>query len=246
MHDIPWLTAGLIFMLAGMVKGATGMGLPTVAIALLGLLMPLPAAAALLIMPSLVTNLMQILAGPALGETLRRLWPMLACTLAGTLAASGSLLANPQRATCALGAALALYALLALFVADLRIPPAAEKWLSPLAGGLTGLLTGATGVFVLPAVPYLQALGMEKAKLVQALGVSFTASTLALWAGLTLRGGGEPIALAASAWLTLPALAGMWVGQRAGRRLRPAAFRRGFLWVLLLLGLELGMRPLLG
>jgi uncharacterized membrane protein YfcA len=46
MFDLHTLCLLLIFIAAGLVKGVTGMGLPTVAMGLLGLLMPPPAAAA--------------------------------------------------------------------------------------------------------------------------------------------------------------------------------------------------------
>ncbi len=50
MFDLHTISFLLIFIAAGLVKGVTGMGLPTVAMGLLGLLMP-PAAAALLVLP---------------------------------------------------------------------------------------------------------------------------------------------------------------------------------------------------
>ena len=54
----------LVFVLAGLVKGVIGLGLPTVAMGLLSLVMPPLEAAALLIVPSTVTNIWQLLAGP--------------------------------------------------------------------------------------------------------------------------------------------------------------------------------------
>ena len=63
-----------------------------------------------------------------------------------------------------------------------------EKYLSPLIGLTTGLVTAATAVFVIPAVPYLQALSLEKDELIQALGLSFTVSTIAMAAGLAQGG----------------------------------------------------------
>ena len=62
MFDLHTISFLLIFIAAGLVKGVTGMGLPTVAMGLLGLLMPPQAAAALLVLPSLLTNLWQLLA----------------------------------------------------------------------------------------------------------------------------------------------------------------------------------------
>lgn len=56
MFDLHTISFLLIFIAAGLVKGVTGMGLPTVAMGLLGLLMPPQAAAALLVLPSLLTR----------------------------------------------------------------------------------------------------------------------------------------------------------------------------------------------
>ncbi|WP_155492595.1 TSUP family transporter [Pluralibacter gergoviae] len=89
-------------------------------------------------------------------------------------------------------------------------------------------------------------LHLNKARLVQALGLSFTVSTLALWAGLWRHNGWQMGLLAPSVWATVPAIAGMWAGQKISRRLSAAAFRRCFLGVLLLLGAELILRPLVG
>lgn len=72
-----WLATTATFLLAGTVKGVTGMGLPTVAMALLGAMMSPVAAAAMLIVPSFVTNLWQLLSGPDVSGLLRRLWPMM-------------------------------------------------------------------------------------------------------------------------------------------------------------------------
>ncbi|HEX5866243.1 MAG TPA: sulfite exporter TauE/SafE family protein, partial [Beijerinckiaceae bacterium] len=68
MPDIALLivTTAAAFLLAGFVKGVVGLGLPTVAIALLGLVMTPAEAAALLVLPTFVTNVWQLAAGPRL------------------------------------------------------------------------------------------------------------------------------------------------------------------------------------
>lgn len=231
---------GGTFLFAGLVKGVIGLGLPTVAMGLLGLAMPPVEAAALLLVPSLVTNVWQLLAGPRCGALLRRLWPMMAGVVAGTLAGAGVIAgAGATAATAALGAALVLYGVVGLAKPRLRVPPAAEPWAGPLVGGATGLVTGATGVFVIPAVPYLGSLGLGRDDLVQALGLSFTVSTLALAAGLALHGALPLAASGASLLAVLPALAGMWLGGRVRARVRPETFRLCFFVGLLLLGAEL-------
>jgi len=90
---------GLIFLAAGAVKGVLGMGLPTVAMGLLGLLMPVPQAAALLAVPSFVTNVWQMARGPHLAALARRLWPMQAGVVAGVVAGAGFMQAASGRTT---------------------------------------------------------------------------------------------------------------------------------------------------
>jgi uncharacterized membrane protein YfcA len=249
MADFPILLVVFIFVtftLAGMVKGVTGMGLPTMAMGVLGAVMPPAAAAALLIVPSFVTNVWQLLAGPSFAELARRLWPMMLAILVGTLSGSSLLVSeNVRWTTIALGAALVVYSAYTLLARQLRVPAHAERWLSPLVGLATGIVTGGTGVFVIPAVPYLQALGLSKDDLIQALGLSFTVSTIALAAGLAARGAFHVENAAMSALAIAPALLGMWLGQIVRHRISPATFRRWFLIGLLLLGVELMLRPLL-
>ncbi|VYT29878.1 Sulfite exporter TauE/SafE [Citrobacter amalonaticus] len=164
----------LTFVLAGMVKGVTGMGLPTVAMGILGSLISPVAAAAMLLLPSLISNLFQFGGGGNTRMLLKRLWPMLLTVVIATLLASVWITGGEtSRTQFALGLALMVYALWTLAGKRIAIAPRREKPLSLVVGFATGLLTGGTGVFVMPAVPWIQSLGFEKDELVQALGISF-------------------------------------------------------------------------
>ncbi len=79
------LLCTLIFLLAGLTKGLLGLGLPTVAMSLLALLMTPTEAAALLLIPSLLTNVWQFCAGPAPWQSFRRLLPLQLALVPGTL-----------------------------------------------------------------------------------------------------------------------------------------------------------------
>lgn len=237
--------AGTVFVLAGFVKGVIGLGLPTIAMGLLSLQLPPAQAAALLVVPSFVSNVWQLLGHPGLRLLARRLATMLGGVCIGTWLGAGWLTGGPNRwAGAAVGLALVAYASMGLLMKPWRLPPGQERLCSPLVGLATGLVTAATGVFVIPAVPYLQSLGLEKESLVQALGLSFLVSTLALAA--TLGGGGAlpgPV-LAASVAALLPTLAGMALGQRLRRGTRPERFKRWFFIGLLALGITLVLRAL--
>jgi uncharacterized membrane protein YfcA len=240
------VVVALTFILAGMVKGITGMGLPTVSMGVLGAFMPPVAAASLLLIPSFVTNVWQLVMGPSCAALIVRLWPMMLGIVIGATAGSRQLTStNTKWTTIGLGAALAAYALLSLLARPLSVAPRVERWLSPVIGLTTGLITGGTGVFVIPAVPYLQALGLSKDDLIQALGLSFTISTVALAIGLARGGAFHLEYVAASALAVLPSLLGMWLGTVVRGRISGATFRRWFLCCLVLLGLELFIRPLL-
>ncbi len=242
--DAPALIAGFTlatFLLAGFVKGVIGLGLPTIGMGLLAVVMAPAQAAALLVVPSFVTNVWQLALGPGIGSLLRRLWPMLLGICLGAWAGAG-LLSGGARASVALGAALALYAVLGLTSVEFSVPRRAEPWLSPVIGVATGIVTAATGVYVIPAVPYMQALGLEKDELVQACGVSFTVSTVALAAILAHDGALETSVAGASLLALVPALIGMALGQWVRSRVRPDVFRVCFLLGLLLLGAHLALR----
>ena len=234
--------AAFIFLGAGFVKGVLGMGLPLVAMGLLSLIVAPAQAAALLIVPSLVTNLWQLAMGPSFWALSRRLWSMMLAIAFGTWLGGGLLASDTSgRAELGLGVVLALYAILALAKIRWRISPGAERWWSPIIGAATGLVTAATGVFSVPSVPYLEALAFERDDLVQALGLSFTVSSLVLGIGLA-RDGVLGLSLAEKSALALvPALAGMYAGQWVRLGVSAARFRLWFLVGLLALGLHLAL-----
>jgi uncharacterized membrane protein YfcA len=234
----------LVFILAGTVKGVVGLGLPTVAVGLLGIVMAPREAAALLVVPSLVTNIWQLAAGPGVKPLVRRLWPMLVGICAGTLVGGALLPPMGSRYGAAfLGGALILYAISGLTAFTLHVTPRAEPVAGPLAGIATGVITAATGVFVIPAVPYLGGLKLERDALIQALGLAFTASTCALAVALMAAGAMPLHAAGTSLLAVVPALVGMWFGQHIRSRISPLLFRRCFFIGLLGLGLHLALGP---
>lgn len=228
------------FLVAGFVKGTLGLGLPTVSMGLLAVTMPPSRAIAIVIVPAVVTNIWQTFVGPYLRDILRRLWPLMAGTVIGIWLNAG-MLAGPhaQYGGVVLGMLLVIYAIVGLSRFSFSLARKDEKWVGGIVGVLTGMISAATGVQVIPSMPFMQAIGMEKDELVQALGVFFTVATLAL--GFTLTSAGllttatalpGAVALAAS-------FAGMFIGQAVRSRLQPESFRRWFLIAMMLLGLYL-------
>jgi uncharacterized membrane protein YfcA len=227
-------------------RGVIGLGLPTVSMGLLSLVMAPAKAASLLIVPSFVTNVWQLAAGPSFGRLARRLWLMLAGVVVGTLAGTGLLTGrHAGQAAVALGFLLMLYAVLGLTSVRFSVSPAAEWWLGPLIGALTGLATAATGVFAIPAVPYLGALNLDKEDMIQALGLSFTVSTIALAASLAAGGAFALGDIGASTAALAPALLGLAAGGALRGRFSEQTFPRVFFGGLLVLGAHLASRAVM-
>jgi hypothetical protein len=245
-QTFPLVVATVTFLLAGFVKGVIGLGLPTVSMGLLSLVMAPAKAASLLIVPSFVTNIWQLAAGPSFGRLARRLWPMLAGVVVGTLAGTGLLTgSHAGQAAVGLGLLLMLYAVLGLTSVRFAVAPATEWWLGPAVGALTGLFTAATGVFAIPAVPYIGALGLDKDDLIQALGLSFTVSTISLAAALAAGGAFALGDIGASSTALAPALLGLAAGGALRGRFSERTFRRVFFGGLLVLGAHLASRALI-
>ena len=194
-------------------------------------------AAALLIVPSLITNLWQARPWPTLTRVLRRIGAMQLGVCVGMIGGALWLGAPAGHwASVCLGVALVVYAAWGLFGRPPAVPARHEGTLGAAVGVVTGVIIAATGVFVIPAVPYLQALNLGKDGLIQAMGISFTVSTVVLAAGLWLTGSYSPGAAGASVLMLLPALAGMALGQWLRDRLSPRVFRQCFMVSLALLG----------
>jgi uncharacterized membrane protein YfcA len=239
-------TVAAAFLLAGFVKGVIGLGLPTVGIGLLGLVMSPAQAAAVLIVPSLVTNVYQCVAGGGLLALARRLWPMLAGLCVGTWIGA-ALLPNGASgaATMWLGIALVIYAALGLFRVHFKVPPHSETWLGLVTGAATGAITVATGVFAIPGVPYIQALQFERDKLVQALGMSFIVSTITLALALSHAGELRLSLIGPSIVGLAAAILGMGLGQVVRGKVKPETFRAVFCLGLFALGLHLALHGLI-
>lgn len=232
----------LVFFVAGTIKGLIGFGLPTVSIAILAAFLGLIEAMTLMLLPSLITNLFQGLAGRHFIRLIRRYWSLFIFGAIFTWLSS-SLLSTGHAATFAviLGVILILYGLSSLYSLQLPSPGSRERWISPLVGMVSGGITGITGIFLVPAVGYLQALRMERDELIQAIGLWVTIATLSLAFSLKDHDLFSNELGLLSLTAVLPALLGMWVGRILRPRLSESAFRHLFFAALMLLGVYISV-----
>jgi len=228
-------------LLAGFVKGALGLGLPTVSVGLLAVAMPPGRALAIVIVPAVVTNIWQTFVGPYLRDITSRLWPLMAGTAIG-ICLNAAALSRPSTryGNIALGLLLVIYAAVGLSKFAFTVTRRHEKWIGGVVGLVTGLISAATGVQVIPSVPFMQAIGLEKDELVQALGVFFTVATITLAFNLTNSGLLSTATALPGAVAMACAFIGMFIGQAVRSKMPADAFRRVFLIAMILLGLYLG------
>jgi len=239
---------GAVFLIAGTVKGVVGLGLPSVSIALLTFALGPDPAVVLMLMPSLVTNLYQAAVGGhfrALVHELRYFFVGAALTLWAGVVWRGTF--EPTSLTLLVGGLVMLYAIVGLAVPRWPIPgPRQTRWSHPTLGLATGLMTGLSGLAVLPGVLYIQALQLGRDRQVQCQGLLFTLTTVGLLLAFGSRGIATAELLTLSAFGVVPAIAGVWLGSRLRRRLSEQQFRRAVLIALLLLGGYIILRTLVG
>jgi uncharacterized protein len=228
------------FLIAGAIKGAIGVGLPTTAIAILGAGLDLRTAIPLLIAPSLVANIWQIMRGGNLLALLRRFWLLNATACVGVWLGTMILFRVDSIAfPILLGAVVALYAGMGLCAFAPKVSPKHETALTPFIGFGAGLLTGTTGSLLMPMMVYLQALGLEKDRFVQAAGLSLLIGTIIWAAALAQQGALDASAMRLSAFALAPTIIGMALGQWVRDRLSQVLFRKFVFVFLFILGLNL-------
>jgi hypothetical protein len=233
------------FALAGFIKGVIGMGLPVVALALLGSTLGVREALTIFLIPAIATNTWQALAGPAFGMLVRRLWSFLtaACISIwfGVAVLAG---ARSETMMALLGATLCIYCAVTMLRAQLPPPGAREPWMSPLMGGLGGAMFGMTGIMIVPGILYLQTLGLRRDVFVQALGITFLTISMALAVSLTGRGLMTQDLVLMSLTALIPTAAGLALGQCYRHHISEERFKRIFFVALFVIGLDMLRRSL--
>jgi uncharacterized membrane protein YfcA len=234
------LAVTAILFAAGTTKGMIGVGMPTVAIPLLSIVMPLPTAVAALAIPVLVTNLTQAFGAERIGSMLRVLWPILAGTAGGIVIGVYLLTSlSPDTLKPIIGMALIGVAVSMLLAPKLQCPDRFATIAGPIAGIGSGILGGLAGQSAPVVSLYLLSRGISGNRFVQYCSMylifASIALTLALGGAGAIGWAGATISLV---W-SLPILLGMWVGQRVRAGIPEALSRKLVLCVVVLGGLSM-------
>ncbi len=227
----------VIFLVAGMVKGVVGMGLPTLSLSLLTLVIDLTSAMAIMLVPSFVTNVYQACAGGKIIEIFKKcplFFVMAGLTVC--LGAQALVRVDLPLLSGLLGVCLIAYSVVNMMGIKLIGSWSKNAWTGPVFGMANGVLTGLTGSFVFPGLMYLQSIAHSRNELVQAMGILFTISTifLALSLGqLSLLTDNLSIQ---SSIAVIPAVVGMMVGSKIRMGLSERFFRQVFFSAIVLIG----------
>ncbi|MEP3332446.1 sulfite exporter TauE/SafE family protein [Sedimentitalea sp.] len=243
-----FLLAFAITAVAGLVKGMVGFALPMIIVSGLGMFLAPELVLAGLILPTVTANCIQALRhGPR--EALASVRRFRVFLIVGFvfLVGSAQLLRSVSDATFFLmiGIPVSFFSLVQLagLGFTLREP---NKWIEALIGAIAGFIGGLSGIWGPPTVAYLTALNTPKAEQMRVQGVIYGLGALALLGAHVSSGVLRAATLPLSVALVVPAMLGMWVGGRLQDRIDQRTFRRVTLVVLLIAGLNLVRRGLMG
>lgn len=231
------------YVVAAIIKGLTGIGFSTSCLPIMALRIDLTAAIPLVIVPSIVSNIAVMVQAGRFCEAVRRFWPLYVASIPGLLAGLAILAAiDANSAKAVLGIVLIAYSLWALTNRSLEISSKWERKLRTPVGLCTGFVNGITGSQVMPVLPFLFSLNLEKKPFVQAINISFTLSSLIMLFGMHHLGYVSFEALLMAAGGLIPVLLSVYIAGRLQQKLSGSWHRRLVLLFLLIMGLILLMR----
>lgn len=234
------------YVVASGIKGLTGIGFSTSCLPIMALRLDLKIAIPLVIVPSIVSNLVVMLQAGRFREAVKRFWPLYLGSIPGLVIGLTILVAiDADVAKAILGLVLISYALWALINRAFSISLEWERVLKVPAGFCTGLVNGLTGSQVMPVLPYLLSLNLDKEAFVQSINISFTLSSLVMLVGMN-RFGHLPLnSILIALGGLLPVLLTVSLAGRLQRRLTGAFHRTLVLSFLLAMGLVLLAKTLI-
>ena len=215
----------VVFLAAGTVKGALGIGLPTTAMALLTLVMAPTDAMSLLVLPIIATNVMQFLTTPHRRQTASR-YRWMAVTLVAVIFVTALFVARVPDAflVTAIGVVMCLFAAHAL--SGFTIPVGTGRAWQIGVGLAAGICGGLSAIWSPPIAMYLLSRRVSKDEFVSACGFLFLAGSVPLGTGLLVSG----VVTGRTFWLSLVclvvALASFRLGAALRARLASETFRK--------------------
>jgi uncharacterized membrane protein YfcA len=235
------------FLIAGMVKGTVGLGLPTTALGLMTLFLDPRTAISILMFPLFFSNAWQMYRGGDIILTARRYLPMAIClALFVWIFVNITIGVADWILMAALGFSILLFVVVNVTNIAPNIPNRFDMPAQCIAGIAGGIMGGLTSVWAPPLVIYLTARQTPKDEFVRATGLIFFLGSIPLAAGYIRAGLMTSETITASTLVLIPTFAGFWIGERLRHTLSEHAFKKIVLIVFFLVGLNLLRRAFFG
>ncbi len=235
----------VVVLAAALVKGAIGFGFPSLATPLLSLVVPVKTAVVVLILPNIAMDTIQFVRRGAPLATARRFSLLLVTGSVGIVLGTRVLtLLSARAATVTLGVFVLLLVALNATGLSPKVPPQWERWLSPVAGFVAGVVGGVTNSPATPLVLYFHAIGLSKHEFVSSVAFTFILYKVVQLGAVTWYGLLPWSLLWISIGLVVIGLGGFFLGLRVQDRLEERAFNRAVLAFLGVLGAWLLVREL--
>ena len=233
--------AGSGLFLAGVIKGATGLGYASCALPFLVISIGLKPAMALVLIPAMATNISVALTAGHLSDIVRRFAPLYAAMVPGIALGLAILvwLGSASTPVFILGCSIVGYVAFSFFRPNVVLSVDAARYLQIPTGFANGVLTGLTGSQVLPLFPYMMALDLDPNRMVQAINLSVMLASSILVFGLLATNIMTISLLVLSGVAIVPALLGVEAGRHIRGHIPAAQFRKCVLVVLLMMGVLL-------
>ena len=230
----------LAFVAGGVVKGVISLGLPLVGMPLLLLTVDVPTAVNLLMVPLILSNLVQCFEASGPLPVIRRFWPLLICLCVGVFIGTGLFAALDRRPLLlAIGTMAMVFAGASLLQPHLVIPPRVERWLGPPVGFAAGVVGGMSTMFGPVLATFIVGLKLERESFVTTISLLYTTASTMLLVGGASHGTTDLAQIGLSALAMIPVYAGMLIGQRIRHRFDAERFRMVVLVAVLVTGASL-------
>lgn len=234
----------LVFFFASFLKGITGLGFSTICLPILTSFVDLKISIPLVILPSLSSNALVMAQAGRFKESLGRFWLIYTSAIPGLF--FGVYVLNAIQSSISraiLGAVLIVYAMRALSTKAIVLPRRYVTWLASPVGFTTGFfVNGVTGSQVVPVLPFLLSLRLNKDFFVQAINFSFTLSSIMMFFLLGRVGLLTSQNMETSLIGIIPAAIGIFLGGKLRRALPEETFRKVVLIFLFVIGFSLIIR----
>lgn len=242
MFNDPLLWSFVIFAicLSAFIKGALGLGFSTICLAILANAIPLKDAIAIVLIPSLLSNIQVMIDAGHFRISIKTFWPMLLGAVIGMMFGLQILINTDIRISVAiLGAVLIIYGVWGYLNQTFRIRDELIPRLNPFIGLTTGIVNGATGSQIFPIMPYLLSLNISKEMLVQTINLSFTISSLIMLSTMWSLGVINASLALSYSMAVIPVVVCVWLGNKLRARFSDTLFRRLVMLLIIALGIAL-------